>query len=186
MTSETRTYTPYVPDALIKAVGFEAAVLACKLPLFADESGRINVSLSFLAELWGVNKRTLKAAADKLNTFQVWHYKTGVGRGNYTEWKKGTNFASFVQLEKVQILHKKGTNFAPLLHNNKDTINNGRAGARESFKRKINIGDTPKTPRKGTRLTRDQYYALFGDDAVRAGWRFYKPDGYERFIYEKQ
>lgn len=39
--------------------------------------------------------------------------------------------------------------------------------------------------RKGTRLTRDQYYAKFGDDLPREGWRFYKPEGYERFIYEK-
>lgn len=186
MKTDTRTYTPYVPDDLIKAVGFEAAVLACKLPLFANEDGKINVSLSFLAELWGVNKRTLKAAAEKLSAMQIWHYKTGVGRGNYTEWVKGTNFATFMQLEKVQILHIKGTNFAPLLHNNKDTKNNMRAGARESLRRKSNIGDTHKTPRKGTRLTRDQYYTLYGDDMVRTGWRFYRPDGYERFIYEKQ
>lgn len=39
--------------------------------------------------------------------------------------------------------------------------------------------------KKGTRLTRDQYYAKFGDDLPREGWRFYKPAGYERFIYEK-
>ena len=39
--------------------------------------------------------------------------------------------------------------------------------------------------KKGMRLTRDQYYAKFGDDLPREGWRFYKPEGYERFIYEK-
>lgn len=47
---------------------------------------------------------------------------------------------------------------------------------------------TPKRPenlRKGVRLTREEYYAKFGSDEVRAGWRFYKPDGYERFIFEK-
>lgn len=37
----------------------------------------------------------------------------------------------------------------------------------------------------GTRLTREQYYEKFGSDEVRPGWRFYKPAGYERFIFEK-
>lgn len=184
MKTDTRTYTPYVPDDLIKAVGFEAAMLACRLPLFADENGSISVSFSFLAELWGVDKRTIKTAADKLNAMQIWHYKKGDGRGHFTEWKKGANFDTFMIQKRVQILHVKGTKNVPY---NKDTKNNNmRAGARESLRRKSNIGDTPKTPRKGTRLTRDQYYTLFGDDMVRTGWRFYRPDGYERFIYEKQ
>lgn len=39
--------------------------------------------------------------------------------------------------------------------------------------------------KKGTRLTRDQYYAKFGDDQVRDGWKFWKPQGYERYIFER-
>lgn len=39
--------------------------------------------------------------------------------------------------------------------------------------------------KKGTRLTRDQYYAKFGDDQIRNGWKFWKPQGYERYIFER-
>ena len=111
--SDKRTYTPYVPDDLVKAIGADAALLACKLGTFADEKGAVRVSFSSLADMWGVDKRQIIKAADKLDSLQIWHYTKHHGRGLVTEWQKGTNFAPFVTLEKVQILQKKGTKNAP-------------------------------------------------------------------------
>lgn len=145
------TYTPYVPDKLVVAVGFDAAMLACRLEKFADEKGTIRVSFAYLAEMWGVDKRKLVKAADLLATQDIWHYTKHHGRGLVTEWKKGANFASFVTLKKVQILQIKGTKNAPLLHNNKDNKKDrlsARMHARPINQKRglINAGETPATP----------------------------------------
>lgn len=104
-----------------------------------------------------------------------------MGRGIFTEWEKGANYDTFMTLKKVHNLQKKGTKNVPY---NKDIINNKRAHAREDFINKDNSAAS-RAPRKGKRLTRDEYYNMYGDDIVREGWRFWKPQGYTRFIYEK-
>jgi len=184
MTSEKRTYIPCIPDALVQSVGFEAAALACKLPAFADENGAICVSFQFLADLWGVDKRTIKKAAEKLAALQIWSYEKHHGRGLVTEWKKGANFVSFIGEKKVHILQEKGTQNVPY---NKDTRNNNmRAGARVRYFNKNNSQGTPLLPRKGTRWSHDEYYAHYGDTALRPTiWKHYKPEGYSKFIFEK-
>ncbi|MEE1131024.1 MAG: hypothetical protein UHX00_05250 [Caryophanon sp.] len=146
--SESRTYIPYVPDDLVKALDPLAALLACKLGTFADEKGAVCVSFAYLAEMWGVDKRQIIKAADKLSALQIWHYQKHHGRGLVTEWQKGTNFAPFVTLEKVQNLQKKGTNFAP---NNKDYKKDRLISARacaKSINQNLsltNAGETPAT-----------------------------------------
>ena len=259
--SEQRTYVPYTPDDLIKMTDPLAALLACKLNTFADEKGAVFVSFSFLANLWGQDERKLIKAAKKLSVLEIWHYKSGDGRGHVTEWIKGANYDTFVALERGRILQIKVAKIAP---NNKDIIkiDNQRVCTRKINQSKrglTNAGDTPAPPevmeqfeqfwqafffgsyakyekeqsaykeraasvwyylqeekrtrllsdiragkrydkthfvlwyiqhyepgvKKGTRLTREQYYMKFGDDAVRDGWRFYRPEGYERFIFEK-
>lgn len=181
MNTDKRTYIPYIPDDLINGDPLPA-LLACKLGTFADKKGAILVSFAFISKLWNISERKLVKAAEKLDALQIWHFKRGDGRGHVTEWIKGANYATFVTLERVQISQIKGAKNAPY---NKDIIkNNNSAGARKSFKKKI-TGDTPVLPRKGTRLSRDKYYVLFGDDIPREGWRYWKPEGYERFIYEK-
>lgn len=115
--AEQETYNPPMPDRLIRAVGFEAAALACRLPQFeikeGEKKGAIFVSLSYLAGLWGVDQRRLAKAAEKLQALQIWTYKKGDGRGHVTEWKKGTNFATFMTRKRVQNSQIKGTDFAP-------------------------------------------------------------------------
>lgn len=251
---KTNTYTYGVTDELIQLVGFDAAVLACRLPAF-EKDGQVTVSIAFLADMWNVDKRTILAAATRLRDAGIWEYETRHGRGLSTLWKKGANFATFIQPKKVQILHKKGTKNVP---NNKDTIknNNHRVMVKDAHTRVTNptskekimtdfeqfwqafffgsyaqyetqqrayydraatlfetLSDDKRAAllrdikagkrydkshyvlwyiqnyqpgdRRGLRLTRDQYYRRFETDAVLDGWRFYKPEGYDRFIYEK-
>lgn len=192
--NEQKTYTPYVPDDLVKMLSGDtvAALLACKIGTFADEKGAIFVSFAFLSDLWHIDKRTLVKAADKLALLQIWHYKTRHGRGCITEWKKGSNYVPFVILEKVQILQKKGAKNVP---NNKDIINNKkRAYTRRDFKfikdnspKSANMDDpnNPTGVRKGVRISHDQYYKIFGDDVCRNGWKWYKPAEERCFIFEK-
>lgn len=74
-----------------------------------------------------------------------------------------------------------------------DILNNLRGGKCKQRKTRPNphwfLHDyKPMSPNllpKGARLTRDQYYEKFGSDEVRPGWRFYKPAGYERYIFER-
>ena len=135
---ETRTYVPYTPDDLILAVGELGALLACKLGTFEDEEGNVFVSMEFIAKLWGhKDTRKIKNAAKKLSVLDIWHYKSGDGRGHATKWIKGANFATFVTLERVQKMQIKGAKNAP---NNKDIIkidDNKRAHARKINQSKV-------------------------------------------------
>lgn len=192
--NEQKTYTPYVPDDLVKMLNGDtvAALLACKIGTFADEKGTIFVSFSFLSELWNIDIRKIRNAADKLALLQIWNYKRGDGRGHVTEWKKGANYDTFVILKRVQNLQIKGAKIATY---NKDIINNKkRAYARRDFKfikdnspKSANMDDpnNPTGVRKGVRISHDQYYKIFGDDVCRNGWKWYKPAGECCFIFEK-
>ena len=146
--SERDTYIPYMRDDLIKRVGFTAASLASKLQTFADEKGAVRVSFSYLAEIWGTDKRQLVKAANLLAALDIWHYTKHRGRGLVTEWKKGANYEPFVTLKKVQILQKKGTKNAP---NNKDYKKDRLISAHtrvtnQSKRGLTNAGETPATP----------------------------------------
>lgn len=251
---KTNTYTYGVTDELIQLVGFDAAVLACRLPAF-EKDGKICVSFEFLATLWNVDSRTIKAAARRLQNEDVWTFKAGSWKGSPTEWLKGTKFDTFIHSQRVQNLRVKGTKNVP---NNKDTIknNNHRVMVKDAPARVTNptskekimtdfeqfwqafffgsyaqyeaqqrayydraatlfetLSDDKRAAllrdikagkrydkshyvlwyiqnyqpgdRRGLRLTRDQYYRRFETDAVLDGWKFYKPEGYDRFIYEK-
>ena len=150
--AEQETYNPPMPDRLIRAVGFEAAALACRLPQFevkkGEKKGAVFVSLSYLAGLWGIDQRRLAKAAEKLQALQIWTYKKGDGRGHVTEWKKGTNFATFMTRKRVQNSQIKGTDFAPYnIDNNIDGLTNAHERVtNQPIVSNLIAGDTPAPP----------------------------------------
>lgn len=148
MNEERNTYVPYVRDDLVRAVGADAALLACKLGCFEDEKGTIRVSFKFLADLWGWDTRTIRKAADKLSSMQIWHYEIHFGRGLVAEWKKGANYVPFIEVKKVQDLQKKGAKNAPYNKDfNKDRLNNAHTRKINQSKKNLsNAGDTPAPP----------------------------------------
>lgn len=128
MEYERVTYTPAVPDNLVRVVGADAALLACRLASFASEDGKAEVSADYLCEIYGWSGNTLRKYAKKLAALQIWTRKSGTSRTHVSIWKKGANFESYVTLKRVQKLHEKGAKFEP---KNKKRINNTRTGARD-------------------------------------------------------
>lgn len=145
--SDQITYIPYTRDDLVRSVGFVAANLASKLDAFADEKGVIYVSFGALAELWNVDVRVIRKAADTLSALQIWHYTRGNGRGHLTVWEKGANYATFVTLKRVQIMQKKGTKNAPYnKDNNKDRLISAHTREINQSGKGFDVGDTPTPP----------------------------------------
>lgn len=194
--SEQRTYVPYTPDDLIKMTDPLAALLACKLNTFADEKGAVLVSFSFLANLWGQDERKLIKAAKKLSVLDIWHYKSGDGRGHVTEWIKGANYDTFVALERGQILQIKVAKIAP---NNKDIIkiDNQRVCTRKINQSKrglTNAGDTPAPPEVMGQFEQFWRAFFFGSyakyekeqtaykDRAAAAWRYLPAEKRERLL----
>lgn len=127
MVDERVTYTPAVPDNLVRVVGADAALLAVRLASFADEFGQVRVSADYLCEIFGWSGNSLRNYAKKLSVLHIWTRVSGTSRAHVSLWKKGANFDTYVSLKRVQILEKKGANFAP---KNKRRINNAHACAR--------------------------------------------------------
>lgn len=127
MVDERVTYTPAVPDNLVRVVGADAALLAVRLASFADEFGQVRVSADYLCEIFGWSGNSLRNYAKKLAVLHIWTRVSGTSRAHVSLWKKGANFDTYVSLKRVQNLEKKGANFAP---KKEIRINNAHACAR--------------------------------------------------------
>ena len=128
MKNDSETYTPSVPDKLVRAVRAEAALLAVRLASFLEENDEAHVSADYLCSIFGWSDGSLRNYAKKLQVLGIWTRKSGTARTHVSVWKKGANFAAYMTQERVQILQKKGTNFAP---KKEIRINNTRTGARD-------------------------------------------------------
>lgn len=124
MTKDKDTYT-HIPDALVRQIGAEPALIACRLSAF-EKDGEVRVSMAYLSQLFGIDKRRISAIAATLQTLGIWTNEKGDGRGCVTKWKKGANYESFLKPKRVQILQKKGTKSAPY---NKITLRDNNIGA---------------------------------------------------------
>lgn len=130
--TQGETYTKFVPDHLVQAVGSEAALIAARLAAFCDENGVARVSFSKLEEIFGFNERTMRRLMPRLEILDIWRLKRGVGRGNSTEWIKGDNYDTFcnVKGDKMSAFEedKRGQNDGikgdKMSAYNKDTIKN--------------------------------------------------------------
>jgi hypothetical protein len=116
-------YTHNVPDILVAAVGTDAALLGSRLVAFADEQGIARVSQRWLCDTFGWTGNTFRKHAHKLDVLRIWHMQTSVGRGHLTEWKKGSNFDTFMSDKRFKNCALKGSNFEPNNKNNNKNIN---------------------------------------------------------------
>ena len=247
----------YISDELSE-VHPALAIIAAKVWSFCGDGDECQISRDYLCRICGrITKDTLYKHISTLQEMGYIEYKSGIGRGNVSTFKKGEKLALLYNEKGRKKPSKKGEKLALKNINNNiislrgdnnikrtlartqppplekdenvmiqfeefwqafkpegfdherescerqwlnmseelraDVLKNLRGGRCKQRKAKSNphwfLHDykpmSVQLAKPGTRLTREQYYEKFGSDEVRPGWRFYKPAGYERFIFEK-
>lgn len=167
MSGTEQTYTKYISDMLLHAVGGITkggiAILSARLTAFAKGTEEAQVSIDELCELFDCSENTIKSYAKTLSALDVWHLKTSCGKGHVSVWLKGSNFDTYQNNQKYQSLSLKVSKFDT---NNKDNTKEregahtcvstpSQPAAKISIKRKH--WDTPCNPQNEAELMTSEF-----------------------------